>query len=292
MADPRDPFSPEQLSRTLDTLTLAEVVLTREAHRALSAPVYGVGNAYLSAAGAIEQCINAVASSTQMPQRDRAGLLKGASDRALIALSALASFLPPSTGRFAEAESALRKIAGACDVILQSAPPAVVIPTNRDESTRGHEPSAACDQSAGSQRRFVAPPDFVDRLLERGEGGIGVAGFMYPLRDTNFDPWRLEGRGVSDDRFAALTEGAPPTEDEVALWKEAERNRIHEDGEGAWHPAILYRVTREGGDVLYAVVLQEDGGSWVDVFGPFHTPKAALENLRSRGELFDVSWPE
>jgi hypothetical protein len=140
------------------------------------------------------------------------------------------------------------------------------------------------------QHTRQAPEDFVTLLRERGEGGVGFAGIIHPLEDTKFDPYRLEDKGLSEGRLDALFSGEPPTKEELALWRNAVRDQVFQEGEGNWNIALLWRVTAVDQVTLYGVVLQGDKGSWDDVLGPFLTPETALQDLRSRGEVFDVNW--
>jgi hypothetical protein len=142
------------------------------------------------------------------------------------------------------------------------------------------------------RRDGSAPEEFVELLRERGEGGIGVAGLLHSISDAEFDAFRLEEGSVSEERLEALESGAQPTASELEMWRQSVRDGVFTSGEGPWNPAILFRVEGAMGGPVYGVVLGEDGGSWADVFGPFLTPKTALEYLKTRGEVFDVSWVE
>lgn len=140
------------------------------------------------------------------------------------------------------------------------------------------------------QRDGRASDTFVALLDERGEGGVGVACLWHPLDDSEFDPYILEGRGISEERLDALCAGAAPTSSELELWRQVEQDTAFESCR--WNPAILWRAVADDGMTLYGTALQEDGGSWAGAFGPFLTPEAALEDLRSRGEVTDVRWPD
>jgi hypothetical protein len=97
-------------ARALDELMLAEVVLKREAHRALSGGVLGIGGMFLTASEAIEACSGTLTDGgVLVPEK---GDTATAARHAMEALTRLESRLPPSPDRFASVLKVLAELAG------------------------------------------------------------------------------------------------------------------------------------------------------------------------------------
>ena len=150
----------------------------------------------------------------------------------------------------------------------------------------------AAELLAYRARTGETPPELEDILDNLGDGGLGTAMFIHGLDASKFDPEKLEGSDINEERLDALFEGAAPTAEELEAWQRQVRREIADSGEGPWNPAILWKVTGDDGVTVYATVLGEDGGSWAALFGPFATAEEALADLRSRGEVSEVSWPD
>jgi hypothetical protein len=137
------------------------------------------------------------------------------------------------------------------------------------------------------------PEAFVALLEERGDGLSGQALLYIAPPDEYFEPSVLEGEdGVSESRLERLFAGARPTKKELALWHAIHREGVIEDGGEGWQPAMLWEVQADDGVTLWGVIFPEDKGTWAEVFGPFPSPSAALEDLRTRGEMLEEDWPE
>lgn len=134
-------------------------------------------------------------------------------------------------------------------------------------------------------------PDSFHRLLRSlGDGPLGQAQFIHPIRDEDFIPDRLQGCGLAESRLDALYRGAAPTEEELRLWRDRQRQHVLTgDGDG-WNPALLYRVVADDGVELFAVALLTDGGVFDDVFGPYRSAKAALADFQRHGEVQEIEW--
>jgi hypothetical protein len=152
-------------------------------------------------------------------------------------------------------------------------------------------PSDGTSLLASFARTGKTPAQLEALLKERGEGGLGTAMLVLPVDDADFLPDHLEGAGLPEERLDALYGGSPPTAEELALWRARRRETVIERTDG-WHMVVLWQVDTDDALRLYALTLMEDGGSWADVLGPFHTPVDALEYLRTRGEVSEVSWPD
>jgi hypothetical protein len=141
-------------------------------------------------------------------------------------------------------------------------------------------------------RTGETPRILEDILWELGDGPIGMAMFVYGLDPWNFEPEALEGSDIPEERFEALLDGAVPKAEDFEIWRRYVRESIAGSGEGPWNIALLWSVTGDDGVTIYAVALQEDGGSWAAVFGPFATAAEALADLRMRGDVSEVDWPQ
>jgi hypothetical protein len=96
-------------ARVLDELMLAEVVLKREAHRALSGGVLGIGSMFLRASEAIEACSGTITNDgVLVPEK---GDTAAAARHAMEALARLESRLSPSPDRFASVLKVLAELA-------------------------------------------------------------------------------------------------------------------------------------------------------------------------------------
>jgi hypothetical protein len=153
-------------------------------------------------------------------------------------------------------------------------------------------PFSAADLLAFRARTGVTPPTLKDILREFGELSIGTAMFIHGLEAWNFDPEELEGSDMPQERLDALLDGAVPSSDDIEMWRQEVRRSIADSGEGSWNPALLCSVTGDDGITIYAVALQQDGGSWDALFGPFASADEALADLRMRGDVSEVSWPD
>jgi hypothetical protein len=151
-------------------------------------------------------------------------------------------------------------------------------------------PFNGADLLALRARTGATPPSLEDILWKLGEISIGTAMFIHGLDAWNFDPEELEGSDMLQERVDALLDGAVPNADDIEAWRRAVRRYIAGNGEGPWAPALLCSVTGDDGVTIYAVALQEDGGSWEALFGPFASAAEALADLRMRGEVSEVVW--
>jgi hypothetical protein len=139
-------------------------------------------------------------------------------------------------------------------------------------------------------RTGATPPVLEEILWNLGRLSIGTAMFIHGLDAWNFDPEELEESEMPRERIDALLDGDAPASDDIDAWRRSVRRRIGESGEGPWAPALLCSVTADDGVTLFAVALQEDGGSWEALFGPFASAAEALADLRMRGEVSEVDW--
>jgi hypothetical protein len=151
-------------------------------------------------------------------------------------------------------------------------------------------PFNGADLLAFRARVGATPPSLEDILWELGEISIGTAMFIHGLDPWNFDPEDLEGSDMPQERVDALLDGAVPNADDIEAWRRTVRRYITGNGEGPWAPALLCSVTGDDGITVYAVALQEDGGSWEALFGPFASASEALDDLMMRGEVSEVMW--
>jgi hypothetical protein len=150
---------------------------------------------------------------------------------------------------------------------------------------------SAADLLALRARTKTTPPTLEGILRVLGDVSIGTAMFIHGLEAWNFDPEELEGSEMPCERVDELLEGAAPTSDEIEIWRRQVRRSIADSGEGTWNPALLCSATGDDGITIYAVALQEDGGSWEALFGPFASAAEALADLRMRGDVSEVNWP-
>lgn len=142
-------------------------------------------------------------------------------------------------------------------------------------------------------REGVATPEFEDLLRERGDGSFGTAICLWDLPDEDFDVSCVPEDALSEERYDALCDGARPTERELALWRKGVRDSFYEDASGPGGNIVwLWRLTDDDGVPMWAVTAQEDGGSWAEVFGPYVSASAALDDLRDRADVTEVSWPD
>ena len=98
--------------------------------------------------------------------------------------------------------------------------------------------------------------------------------FAYPVDPADFDADYIADE-LTADRYSELSEGATPTEEETALWKQKKENLVFEE-DGCWHHFYLWRVDLSEG-TIYFRSLHGDGGA-LDAFdGPFNNEQEALK---------------
>jgi hypothetical protein len=137
-------------------------------------------------------------------------------------------------------------------------------------------------------------PDELEDLLRSAKAGHdGIGAFIpgHALEANAFYAGQLEGRGLPASRLDELYDGAQPTPAELELWREAVREQVTNGDDGPWYMALFWRLTGRDGVDVYAVTLQEDGGTWPYVFGPFAAAETALTDLSARGEIHKLDWP-
>jgi hypothetical protein len=271
--------APAQPHSAIDVLTLAEVMLKREAGRAFSGLALSIGDAFLRAAQALEACVQT------LTEADVSGVhalaRRGAAARhALDALSRLESRLPQSPGRFDELYQVLQTLAEQNPVEQRSRREPFPHDEADVESVSTREPQGALD---------LVREDELDDLEEQEPGGPVRVGELIRFPDpSDFDPVQLEGR-IEDARLDELLAGARATPEEMALWTGI-RMREHGGEPPRYHIVTLWEHVTDVGSRLVWANLHEDQGTVWERIGPCRTRAEVEQVLASMGQLSWNPW--
>jgi ribosomal protein S16 len=112
-----------------------------------------------------------------------------------------------------------------------------------------------------------------------------LSGVWVPFVDDNqFDPIYIE-EVLDCERLSELEQGAEPTEDEIALWREHKAKS--DAGAGLVYMAYTFGVFDRHGRSLFWGTLHDDGGYCCKSYGPSKTHAAVIQQMRIDGELVE-----
>lgn len=109
-------------------------------------------------------------------------------------------------------------------------------------------------------------------IMGVSRGGIGaeISGHCYrPIKDEDFSPFAIETYIDDDRRMRELVAGSPPTQDEMEVWRQAQRDMQEATRFFVW------RVPFSREDLFVITIHRKDG--YIDTIdGPFYSEDAAL----------------
>lgn len=109
-------------------------------------------------------------------------------------------------------------------------------------------------------------------ILGISRGGIGavVSGHCYrPIKDIDFSAFAIESYIDDDYRMRQLVAGSEPTEEEMEVWRQAQRDAQDSTRFFIWKVPF----SRES---LYLITIHSKNGYIDKVDGPFHSEEASL----------------
>jgi hypothetical protein len=120
----------------------------------------------------------------------------------------------------------------------------------------------------------------VQKILDLEEGSFAGddyeldGQFAFPADKADFDPEYIEHE-LDPDRYEVLSEGQPPTDEELELWKKKKESLIFEEDDG-WFHFYIWRVDLPD-KTIYFLSLHGDGGILDYFYGPFTSEEDALK---------------